>query len=101
MTQTYRLILDCPDSIGIVSKVGGLITENGGWISEASQHSDIDSKRFFSRLEVNADSLLFGVDVLREKFQPLVEKLQLNLRIVDSAKPKRVILMVSKGNEHI
>ena len=71
--QTYRLILDCPDQTGIVSKVGGLITDNGGWISAASQHSDLDSKRFFSRLEVKADSLAFGVDVLREKFQPLVD----------------------------
>jgi formyltetrahydrofolate deformylase len=98
MIRTYRLILDCPDQTGIVSKVGGLITDNGGWISAASQHSDIDSKRFFSRLEVNADSLAFGVDVLREKFQSLVEELELNLRIVDSEKPKRVILMVSKGS---
>jgi formyltetrahydrofolate deformylase len=98
MAQTYRLILDCPDQTGIVSKVGSLIREHGGWISEASQHSDIDSKRFFSRLEVNADSLSFGVDVLREKFQPLVKELQMNLRVVDSEKPKRVILMVSKGS---
>jgi formyltetrahydrofolate deformylase len=98
MAQTYRLILDCPDQTGIVSKVGSLIGAHGGWISEASQHSDIDSKRFFSRLEVNANSLSFGVDALREKFQPLVKELQMNLRIVDSEKPKRVILMVSKGS---
>jgi formyltetrahydrofolate deformylase len=96
--QTYRLILDCPDKTGIVSRVGSLITENGGWISAASQHSDIDSKRFFSRIEINADSLAFGADVLREKFQPLVKELELNLRIVDSGIAKRVILMVSKGS---
>lgn len=98
MPQTYRLIIDCADQVGIVTKVGAVIAQNGGWISQASHHSDTDSQRFFSRLEVNAGSLDFGVDVLREKFQPLVDELKMNLRIVDSAKAKRVVLMVSKGS---
>ncbi len=98
MSRTYRLIFDCPDQVGIVTQVGGVITDNGGWISDASHHSDVDSNWFFSRLEVNADSLPFDVETLREKFKPVEEKLNLNLRIVDSEQPKKVILMCSKGS---
>lgn len=98
MTPTYRLVFDCPDRVGIVTRVGQIITENNGWISHASHHSDEESNHFFSRLAVNADSLPFGIDTLREKFAPLAEELEMNLRIVDSAIPKRVIMMASKGS---
>ncbi|MGH1543395.1 MAG: formyltetrahydrofolate deformylase [Arenicella sp.] len=98
MTHTYRLIYDCPDQVGIVTKVGQIITENNGWISQASHYSDEDSKRFFSRLVVNADSLPFGPEALHNKFMPLAQELQMNLKVVDDAIPKRVILMASKGS---
>ncbi len=98
MKHTYRLILDCPDQVGIVTKVGDFLSQHGGWICDANHHSDTDSNRFFSRIVVNAESLPFDVETLREKFTPLAESLQMNWRIVDSSVPKRVILMASKGS---
>lgn len=98
MKHSYRLILDCPDQVGIVTRVGEVLTRNGGWINEASHHSDEDSLRFFSRFEIQADSLPFGVDELREQFAPLVEELKLNMRIIDTSVPKKVLLMASKGS---
>lgn len=98
MKRIFRLILDCPDQIGIVTRVGEVITSNGGWISEAAHHSDEDSNRFFSRFEIQADSLLFGIEELREKLAPLIEEYQMNLRLVDSGQPKKVVLMASKGS---
>jgi len=97
MTHTYRIIFDCPDQVGIVNRVGDLITQHGGWISQAHHHSEHDTQRFFSRIEVMADSLPFDVERLREKFVPLAKELNMNYRIVDSAVAKRVVLMVSKG----
>lgn len=97
MNHTYRITFDCPDQVGIVTKIGELITSHGGWISQANHHSERENKRFFSRIEVEANSLPFGIDELREKCQPLVQELNLNLRITDSQVRKRVALMVSKG----
>lgn len=98
MTHTYRLIFDCPDQVGIVTKVGGVITANGGWISQANHHSDAENNRFFSRIVVKADSLPFDILALRDRFGPLAHELDMNIRIVDSATPKKVVLMASKGS---
>lgn len=96
--RTYRLVLDCPDRVGIVTRVGEVITSNGGWIEEAAHHSDEESNRFFSRMVIQADSLPFGIEELREKFEPMVQELDMNLRLLDSDTPKKVVLMASKGS---
>ena len=98
MKHTYRIVFDCPDRVGIVTRVGDFIAKNGGWICDASHHSDSDSNRFFSRVVVKADSLKFGIEELREKFSPIAEELQMNWRVTDSSVSKRVVLMASKGS---
>ena len=98
MQHTYRIVFDCPDRVGIVTKVGDFISQHGGWISDAHHHSDLKTKRFFSRVVVNADSLDFGISELKERFQPLASDLDMNWRIEDSSRPKRVVIMVSKGS---
>ena len=98
MNRTFRLLLDCPDQVGIVTLAGEVITGNGGWISEAAHHSDEDSNWFFSRFEIQADSLPFGIEGLKEKFEPLAKEFNMNLRFTDSSAPKRVVIMASKGS---
>ncbi len=96
--HTYRLTFDCPDQIGIVNQVSTLITKHKGWISDASQHSDDETKWFFSRIEVLADSLDINMEELRELLTPLAESLNFNWKLEDSSVPKKVILMASKGS---
>ncbi len=98
MKHTYRIIFDCPDRVGIVTRVGDFIAKNGGWICDATHHSDTDSNRFFSRIVVKADSLPFGLDEFRKKFEPIAQELQMNWKMVDSNKPKKVVIMASKGS---
>lgn len=98
MSRSYKIVFDCPDRVGIASSVGALLTRHGGWVSEAAHHSDEDSNWFFSRVEVVADSLAISLEELREAFKPLVEEFNLNLEIIDSAVPKKVVLMASKGS---
>ncbi len=98
MKNTYRIKFDCPDRSGIVGKVASMLSDNGGWILDAAHHSDNESNWFFSRLEVKADSLPFGLDELQKKFDPLVEEFDLNLSLIDSTRKKKVILMSSKGS---
>lgn len=97
MSHTYRLIFDCPDQVGIVNRVGDLIAKNGGWISDANYHSDREANWFFSRIEILANSLSISLQELGDVFAPLQQEMKMNLRLVDSLKRKKVVLMVSKG----
>lgn len=98
MKHTYRIIFNCPDQVGIVTRVGDFIAQHGGWISDAHHHSDIASGCFFSRVVVNADSLDLGIDELRNEFEPIATELKMNWRVVDSNVPKKVVVMASKGS---
>ena len=91
----YTLIASCPDQVGIVAKVAGLIAEHHGWILETHHFADADSGRYFMRLEVKADSLPFGVNEFRRLFRSVADSLHMDWRITDSAVRKRLILMVS------
>ncbi|WP_133011328.1 formyltetrahydrofolate deformylase [Marinomonas flavescens] len=96
--RTYRIVLDCPDRIGIVTRVGEVITNNGGWIKEAAHYSDEENNWFFSRFEIKAESLSFSAEVLAQKFAGLKEEFSMNLQVLDTSRPKKVVLMASKGS---
>jgi formyltetrahydrofolate deformylase len=97
--RRYVLTLSCPDRVGVVASVAGLLAGHGGWILEASHHSDAESGRFFMRQEVRADSLPFDVDGLRDAFAPVATRFDMDWRITDTAVPKRMVVLVSK-QEH-
>ena len=97
--RRYTLTLTCPDRVGIVAAVSGLIAQHQGWIVEASHHADEPAQRFFLRQEIRADSLPFDVATLREKFAPIAAEFDMDWRISDSAVKKRVVVLVSK-QEH-
>ena len=98
-TRRYTLTLSCPDRVGIVAAVSGLIAQHQGWIVEASHHADALAKRFFMRQEILADSLPFDLATLKEKFAPIADEFGMDWRISDSAERKRVVVLVSK-QEH-
>lgn len=98
MENHYRLIISCPDRVGIVATVSQFISNHGGWIVEANHYSDLVSGHFFMRHCIRANSLPIGIEEFREKFAPIAEEFNMQWRITDSAVPKKVILMASKGS---
>jgi formyltetrahydrofolate deformylase len=97
--RRYTLTLSCPDRVGVVAAVSGLIARHQGWIVEANHHADALAKRFFMRQEILADSLPFDLDALKREFAPIAEEFGMDWRITDSAQKKRVVVLVSK-QEH-
>ncbi|MEC5398277.1 formyltetrahydrofolate deformylase [Uliginosibacterium sp. H1] len=95
----YTLTASCPDRVGIVARVSNFIAEHGGWILETNLHAEHESRRYFMRIEVKADSLPFLLAEFRERFAPLAREFGMEWKITDSAVKKRVVLMVSK-QEH-
>ena len=93
------LTLSCPDRVGVVAEVAGLLAGHGGWIVEASHHSDTESGRFFMRQEVRADSLPFDADGLRAAFEPVAARFDMDWQVTDTGVAKRMVVLVSK-QEH-
>ena len=96
--RRYVLTIDCPDRIGIVAAVTGLIAGQGGSVLEAAQHGDLGTGRFFLRIEIVADSLpaSFGPDELAAAFEPVAREFQMEWHLSDTDAPKRVALFASK-----
>ena len=96
--RRYILTITCPDRVGIVAAVTGLLAGHGGSVLEAAQHGDLDSGRFFLRIEVVADSLPdgFGPTELAAAFAPVADEFDMDWHLTDTDIPKRVVLFVSK-----
>jgi formyltetrahydrofolate deformylase len=97
--RRFVLTLSCPDRVGVVAEVAGLLARHGGWIVEASHHSDAESGRFFMRQEVRADSLPFDADGLRAAFEPVAARFDMDWQVTDTARRKKMVVMVSR-QEH-
>ena len=94
--RRYTLIISCPDRSGIIAAVSGFIARHNGWIVEASYHTDLETQRFFMRQEILADSLPFDLAEFRAQFSGLAGEFGMDWRISDSARKKRIVILVSK-----
>jgi formyltetrahydrofolate deformylase len=94
--RTFRLVIACPDRVGIVAKVSNVLAAYNGWITEASHHSDSLTNWFFMRHEIRADSLPFDLEGLRTAFAPIAAEYSMDWRVSDSARRKKMVLMASR-----
>ncbi len=94
--RRFVLTITCPDRVGIVAAVTSFLASRGGWVTEAAQHADSETGRFFQRIEVLAESLDCDADMLIEEFEPLVHDFGLDLHLSDTDHRKRVVLLASK-----
>jgi formyltetrahydrofolate deformylase len=95
--RRYVITFGCPDRTGIVARISSFLAENGGWIVEAAYHTDPDTGWFFTRQEVRADSLPFGVTELRARFADIARELgTVSWQVTDSGERRRVVILVSK-----
>jgi formyltetrahydrofolate deformylase len=95
MPKSYRMLIACPDQVGIVAEVSSFIARLGGSIIEASHHTDHLQKKFFMRHEIDAQSLGVSLADLCEAFAPLAQRFDMQWSIVDSAVKKRVMIYAS------
>lgn len=96
--RRYILTINCPDRIGIVAAVTGLIADRGGSVLEAAQHGDLGTGRFFLRIEILAESLPhgFGPPELAAAFEPVATEFDMEWNLSDTDVQKRVVLFASK-----
>ena len=94
--RRYTLTISCPDRAGIIAAVSGFIAQHGGFIVEASYHTEQEAQFFFMRQEIRADSLPFGAKEFRHRFAPLAREFGMDWQLSDSAQKKRLVILVSK-----
>ena len=73
MQQTFRLVIDCPDQIGLVARVSQFLASHGATIVEANHHTDLQTGRFFMRHEIGADSIKLDYDGFVKAFTPVAD----------------------------
>jgi formyltetrahydrofolate deformylase len=96
MERSFRLVVSCPDQVGIVAAVSDFIAQHGGWITEAHHYSDPESEWFFMRYVVRASSLPFGCERLKALFEPIAERFRMNWYLTDTGVNRKVVLLASK-----
>lgn len=97
MERHYRLLLSCPDRVGIVARVSAFIADRGGWLTEASYHADRETGRFFMRSEILAASLSESADSLGKAFaREVADDWGMDWHLHDTDCRRRVVLMASR-----
>jgi formyltetrahydrofolate deformylase len=96
MSSPLILTLDCADRAGITARVTAFLFERGCNILDAQQFRDPTSDRFFMR--VAFDPTGTTSEELRGAFAKLAGEYAMDWEIVAGDRPRRVIIMVSKGD---
>jgi formyltetrahydrofolate deformylase len=82
--------------VGIVAAVTGLLSELKGWIVESDNHADTETRRFFMRQEILAETLAVSFEGLRERMQKIAKQFEMTFTLTDTDVPKKVVILVSK-----
>jgi len=93
----FILRVSCPAVSGIVAAVTTYLAEHGCYISEMAQFDDEDNGRFFMRAVFRYNTGTTGdTPQLEAGFSDLAQRFDMQWSLHSSARPMRVLLMVSK-----
>jgi formyltetrahydrofolate deformylase len=95
MQQTFRLVIDCPDQVGLVAAVSQFLAQQNATIVEANHHTDQQTGRFFMRHEIKAESMSMSLQNIKQSFEPIAEKFQMHWKIADSNVKQKVVMLAS------
>ncbi len=95
MSSSFIFTLSCVDRPGIVAAVTTELAGLGCNIAESNQFWDTETGQFFMRLAFTAPE---GVDrdALERGLKPAIERFGMRTALVDRARRKKVLVMVSK-----
>jgi formyltetrahydrofolate deformylase len=93
-----RLLISCPDRPGIVAAASQLLTDVGANIVRSDQHTtDPRGGTFFMRMEFDLALTAAQREALQARFsREVAEPLQMQWRMWDASRPKRVAILVSR-----
>jgi formyltetrahydrofolate deformylase len=95
--QKAILLLSCPDTLGIVSRISHFIFERRGNILSLDQHVDVEKQRFFMRVEWSLANFTIPAGDLHEAFAPLAKefKADWHLELISNQRKPNLAIFVS------
>jgi formyltetrahydrofolate deformylase len=92
----FVLVLTCPDQPGVVHAVSGFLVAHGGNIIESQQFGDLNTGRFFMRLDFVVAGERPSAEELRRAFGEVADRFEMSFELWDARAPYRTLIMVSK-----
>lgn len=99
-SNTATLLITCKDQKGLVSKFSNFLTENGGNIIDADQHSDTVSKLFLTRLEWTLEDFKIPKESILNEFQKYTSDLHLERVNLFFSSPKKKLAVFVSRQDH-
>ena len=92
-----RLLISCPDRLGIVATVSNFLAEQGANIVHSDQHStDSENGIFFMRVEFQLPQLSEKVEEMRQAFQSIANEFSMDWKITLADRKSRIAIFVTK-----
>jgi formyltetrahydrofolate deformylase len=90
------LLIDCPDSPGIVFSIADFLYNHGGNILHADQHQDNEVGMFFIRIEWSLEGFDLSEDGFRQQFEAIAREFAMRWQLVWAGQQPRVAIFVSR-----
>ena len=94
MSEPYVVTLSCPDRVGIVHAVTGLLVEHSANITEAAQFNDASTGLFFMRVRFDVQTPASAT--LRDAFTALASRYVMRWDLHNANDRMPTVIMVSK-----
>lgn len=96
MADSHILKLTCPDAVGLVAQITGLVAVSGGNLLEVSQYTDTTSGWFFARLAIAPGREFWNPDEFAQAFAPLAQTLKAEWSLRPASRKTRTAILVSQ-----
>jgi len=96
MALSYVLRLSCVDQPGILSAVTTALFDHGGNILEAQQFDDLETGRFFARLQFEGVSEGTSLESFSAAVTPVAARFNMDWSLRPHGEKRRVLILASK-----
>ncbi|MGK2872162.1 MAG: formyltetrahydrofolate deformylase [Alphaproteobacteria bacterium] len=96
--SSYILTISCPDRVGIVAAVAGVLADSDLFITDSHHFGDRDTNIFFMRTVVDAANPEFNQAAFTRVFEPVATRFAMRWALHDCAQRPSALILVSKSD---
>lgn len=90
------MLIACPDARGIVAAVANFVADHDGNLLDSDQHSDLDHREFFMRVEIERPGFRLTPESFESAWAPIAAQFHMNWRVAWGERRKRMAIVVSR-----
>src|SRR5579871_1166889 len=90
------LLIDCPDTKGLVATIANFLYSHNANIIHADQHQDSESGLFLMRVEWDLSDFALDMAQFDRQFAPIAEQFHMRWRLTLSEERPRIAILVSQ-----